>query len=432
MILIKGSTDEQEEKKILVLKAKGTNRIMNQMTENFSHEYKKCLIIFSHRSAGQHLVLAKFNLIYETEHFFADEAFRRHGSIGIIEHANHLIDEKHIDIVVFDCDLIPYIDCAVISKISDHVVKILITYDDLVMHNLNAVNAYSCDMVISTDPISVLKYREKGINSEFVLIHTGLEIYKPMNLKSDIDILFFGSLDKEDRKAYLDYLEENGFNLKVVGQPNTYVSQQELVTLINRSKIVLNFSQTHKISDYRSFFRRCDCVLDKSLFQLKGRIFEIAFCKVVCISEYTPALGLLFNHDEVPMFRDKSECLTLIRRFLNNETLRKETAERLYQKVMARYEETIMMAYLGEAIKKNKKIPKYVPQNKYYWSYVTRFKLNQVRGNPSIFFKETGFLYKNGILYCLLSETFWCIANFPRILARYMWHKFSSGTRFGQ
>ena len=55
---------------------------------------------------------------------------------------------------------------------------------------------------------------------------------------------FFGKVNK-DRKIFLDYLTNNGINLKVVGNNSeNRVLDTELVKLICRSKIVVNLSKT--------------------------------------------------------------------------------------------------------------------------------------------------------------------------------------------
>lgn len=385
--------------------------------------HKRCLIVFARRSPWYHLVVKKFTLIYQTHHFFADQIFKDHGSIGIISRVNQLIDAKGIDIVVFDCDFLPYVDCVVIKRISDKVIKVLITFDDLIMHNLNAVNAHACDLVLSADPISVLKYREKGIDSEFMPLEATKAIYKPMGVEKDIDVLFFGSVDKESRKEYLLYLRENGLNVKIVGGPGEYVPLEELVSLINRSKIVINFSRTNPVAHHRKFFRKCDCALDGAFRQFKGRIMEAGFCRTLCVSEYAPSIELLFEQNEVPTFDNEYKCLGLIRGFLKDEKLRDETANRLFKKVTTYYEDTVIMGNLAETINKIRRKSKFSFQSKYYWDYVTKFKLDLVMRNPRILFKEIGFLYHNSISRCLIVQAFRSVLNLPSVLARHMWRK---------
>ena len=41
--------------------------------------------------------------------------------------------------------------------------KVLITGDDVENHEMNSITASSCDIVLTHDPLSVLKFREKGL-----------------------------------------------------------------------------------------------------------------------------------------------------------------------------------------------------------------------------------------------------------------------------
>ena len=62
------------------------------------------------------------------------------------------------------------------------------------------------------------------------------------DLEKEIDVLFYGDINKFGRKPFIDKLQNRGVNVYVVGPPDNIVSDNEIVELINKSKIVLNLS----------------------------------------------------------------------------------------------------------------------------------------------------------------------------------------------
>ena len=71
--------------------------------------------------------------------------------------------------------------------------------------------------------------------------------YKDIKVHKSIDVLFFGKINNA-RKDYINFIQKNGIKLKIVGNnQNNMVSDQELVELICKSKIVLIFQKPHGI-----------------------------------------------------------------------------------------------------------------------------------------------------------------------------------------
>ena len=159
----------------------------------------------------------------------------------IIPEINNFIELKNIKIVFFDVDFIKFINLFFIKKINN-VKKILMTFDDFALHEMNAITANACDLVLSHCPFSVKKYEEKGYETFFMPCESDGNILKNYNLKKEIDVLFFGDLTS-DRKEFVDFVAESGISIKKVGYDTKYVSDEELATLISKSKIVLNLSK---------------------------------------------------------------------------------------------------------------------------------------------------------------------------------------------
>ncbi len=119
---------------------------------------------------------------------------------------------------------------------------------------------------------------------------------------------FFGSLDKADRREWVTFLEANGVKVDVVGNGVNMVSFEEMAALIRSSKIVLDLSKSSNmcgVSLHDNSKRNEDFFC--YYHQMKGRAIMAGLAKTCCVSEYAPALRLIFDDDELPVF-----LLTLI------------------------------------------------------------------------------------------------------------------------
>ena len=59
----------------------------------------------------------------------------------------------------------------------------------MVWHIVNLITAQQCDFVFSSEPISVLKYKELGIESFFVPIEADGKVFKDHGLKKIYQVL---------------------------------------------------------------------------------------------------------------------------------------------------------------------------------------------------------------------------------------------------
>jgi hypothetical protein len=362
---------------------------------------KKCLIIFSipHVYNWEKEIIEKFNLIYDVQFVFANTLFYDGGTQNIINKCNEIISSKGIDVVVFDTDFLPFIDANVIKNIKDCTYKILITFDNLVHDNLNIINGSYCNLVLTCDPLDVYKFKEFNINSLFFTLEGSKNNYKQFNLEKDIDVLFYGDINKFGREITINHILNSGINLKVVGPPNNIVSSEELLLMINRSKIILNLSFTNTKIDFKDFFPPRDNELISPMLQFKGRFLQAGLCNTVCLSDYAPAIELLFSNMEVPTFKNNKECVEKISLLLNNDQLRNEITKNLNEKAVNYLEdEPLMNRILEEIIATRNSKPNGISINNFYKRYVTRFKISKLLFKPRRLFWELGYLFKNRLL----------------------------------
>ena len=121
---------------------------------------KKCLLVFKFPLFWNKYIINKLSKFYDTEYLYISN-FKNKNFSEIIDKINEFIESKNIEIVFFDVDFFKFINFFFIKKIKN-VKKILLTGDDYALHEMNAITASSCDLVLSHCPLSVLKYREKG------------------------------------------------------------------------------------------------------------------------------------------------------------------------------------------------------------------------------------------------------------------------------
>ena len=282
---------------------------------------KKVLIVFKYLRANWNpYVIKKFSNYYETEHLYISE-YKNKNFTEIVTDINNLIEQKNIQIVVFDVDYFKLINFFFIKKINSEI-KILITGDDSELHEINSITASACDLVLSNCPLSVLKYKEKGYQAYQIHFDNG-EIGKNKLIKKEFDVLFFGNITP-DRKEFLSYIKNEGINLKNIGfESGGGLPIEELLKFISKSKIVLNLSKSRTIKSVKSYTSEN---IYKFLYTFKGRIIIAGLNGAACVSEYSPGQELVFTDDEVPTFFTKEECVKILKKLLNdNELLAKYT-----------------------------------------------------------------------------------------------------------
>ena len=307
----------------------------------------KVLIVFKYPRANWNpYVIKKFSNYYETEHLYISE-YKNKNFTEIVKDINELIEQKNIQIVVFDVDYFKFINSFFIEKINSKK-KILWTGDDFELHEMHAITASSCDIVLSHCPLSVLKYREKGYKAH-VLHGVDGKINKSNHIKKEIDVLFFGYITP-DRKEILDYIVKEGISLKNVGHEDHIVGlpKEELLKLISKSKIVLDLSKS-KTSSVTSFTSEN---IYKFYYQMKGKVVEAGLNGAACVSEYSPSLELLFNEEELPIFYTKEECVKILKKLLYNDELLSKYKNKFTLKACSLFEDKKTFEPIYNAIEK--------------------------------------------------------------------------------
>ena len=308
---------------------------------------KKVLIIFKYAHQWNLNVIDKFSNYYDTEFLYISN-FKNRNFTETVNDINNLIKSKNIEIVVFDVDYFRFINFFFIKKINSKK-KIIMIGDDSDQHEFHAITANACDLVLNSDPLAVLKYKEKGYEAFFLHFESS-KLSKNNESKKEIDVLFYGHITP-DRKIILDYIAKEGISLKNVGHEDniTMLPQDKLLNLISKSKIVLNLSKTRStvLLNYAS-----ESVY-KFYYQFKGKLMVAGLHGTACVSEYSPGQALLFSEEEVPTFFTKEECAKILKKLLNNDELLTKYTNKYTSKICDLFEEKKSFEIIYNAIKKS-------------------------------------------------------------------------------
>ncbi len=120
---------------------------------------KKILVLFKSPWDWNKFIIYKLSKFYHVEHLYINGIQDKNFS-EILSEINKKIDEDKIEIVFFEADYYKFVNLYFISKIKN-VKKVLMTFDDYDLHEMNAITASACDVVITGCPLSLLKYKEK-------------------------------------------------------------------------------------------------------------------------------------------------------------------------------------------------------------------------------------------------------------------------------
>ena len=305
---------------------------------------KKILILFKAPYRWNIFVINKLNKFYDVDYLYLSKMNTNY--IATINEINTFIEKKKIEIVFFDVDYQKFVHLFFIRKIKN-VKKIMFTPDDYERHNLNSITAGACNMVLCCCPIASLKYSEKGYTSYFWPLESDSNILKDLNQIKTIDVLFFGRLN-QDREEYINYIKSNNIKIEVAGNDDN-MSYENLVSLINKSKIILNFSK----STWGSVNSIRDRGVFKFFYQFKGRVIEAGLCGCACVSEYAPQYNLLFSDNELLQFKNKEECVKILKDLLNNPEKLKQYTNNFRNKVTNFFEDQTFFKRIYNEIEKD-------------------------------------------------------------------------------
>jgi Glycosyl transferases group 1 len=301
----------------------------------------------------------KFARHYDLHTVYILDHVQEQGYVAFVDWLNAYIQKTGSRLVLLDIEFFFGFGIDLILGITKDVKIVLITFDDIALHEMNYINALGCDLVTCGDPLAVLKYREKGASAELIFLENSRRPFDELQgIVKDIDVLFFGDLTKGGRREFIEGLIASGIEVTVHSSAvNTELSYPELAHLISRSKVVLNLSKTHTVMGRPEAF-----VPVRSFLQFKGRVIEAGLGGAACVSEYAPSIEYLFGNETVLMFRTVEECAEIIRGLLGNPVRLADLSARLRGAVLERFEQAGQVQRLVDVIKNSAPVAKVAPK----------------------------------------------------------------------
>ncbi len=201
---------------------------------------------------------------------------------------------------------------------------------------------------VTTDFEAVPKYKNIGysniILSQWACNHF---LYKNIPYNPAYDVSFIGMAYKS-RRDTIGYLKQAGIDVVTRGQGwiSGRANQDEMIEIINRSRINLNLSNASikyagdwlipidRIALYNPLVKRIwrkarsylqlGATKAQPILQIKGRNFEIPGCGGFLITEYVQGLDEYFQPDkEIVCYNSKDELVEKVKYYLQHESSRK-------------------------------------------------------------------------------------------------------------
>ena len=182
--------------------------------------------------------------------------------------------------------------------------------------------------VSTTDPRAIERYRESGYEHA-LLTQWGCNHFDYAPSKGatrDLDVTFVGQPHGNRRKV-IRRIENAGVPVQAYGQgwPHGRISQDEMISVFNRSKINLNLSNSSW--NIHSFIRGRQ--------QIKGRNFEIPGCGGFLLSNYVEGIGRFYEIDrEIVCFDSPHELLEKIQFYRMHDSERERIARAGYERTV--------------------------------------------------------------------------------------------------
>lgn len=198
-------------------------------------------------------------------------------------------------------------------------------------NNFSSKYAPHFDWITTTDEYSVDKYHKIGVKNviltQWACNH---RIFKRLNLPKIFNVSFIGQAYGL-RSKFLKKLEKSGVNVEHwgYGSKNGRVSTEEMVKIINQSKINLNFSGSY-VNKFKFWERRRD--------QIKARNFEIPGCGGFQLASYIAEINKYLTIDkDIVCYKSYDELYDKIVYYLQNESERENIALSGYNKILAEH-----------------------------------------------------------------------------------------------
>jgi len=252
----------------------------------------------------------------------AGDLLSNHGIHALSCEIENEIVENEISLLLIEVSS-PIYDPFVIMELKRKyglMVVLLAIDDEFKFDWISSTYATIADLVLTTDHVSVDRYRQSGINAHFFLhpIYIPPKETKQRQDDTKHGVSFVGRVDegKPSRMAFVRFLARNDIDVLCLSSSGkddpSFLSREDMYSVFRTSAINLSFSGI-------TTYVRANNVLNDRSRGMKGRPFEIAAAGGFCLSEYSISLANCFEDGvDIVFFHSKEGLLEKIRYYLMN------------------------------------------------------------------------------------------------------------------
>lgn len=289
---------------------------------------------------------------------FANDFVVRHGIHALLIKIQKEIVENNISLLLIEMTS-PIYDPFMIADLKEQhglMVVLLALDDEFKFDWISSSYGTIADLVLTTDYVSVDRYRQAGINAHFfgLPVHIPREAPEQNRSNPKYGVSFVGVLDesKPSRVEFARFLARNeisvSYFLSSGSNDPLYISGDEMYSIFRNSVINLNFA------GITTYLDKYDNVLYERIRGMKLRPIEIIAAGGFCISEYSISLArLLEDGVEIVFFKNKAELLERIHFFLSHQDEAKRIAANGKEKVAKQFSREAVARNLAERIRES-------------------------------------------------------------------------------
>ena len=269
--------------------------------------------------------------------------FKQKGKQSMNQELLSLVKESRPDFVMFSLYTDQFIP-EMVDELRKHTKTLCFFHDDGWRVEFSRFWARHFDWFTTTDSYRVQQYRHLGYNNAIHFPYAcNPAIYKKLDLPKKYDVSFVGGAHPY-REWLIKKLKKAGIQVYVAGSGWSagHLTQDEMVRVINQSKINLNLSNStswdlrYLISSHRALINTLRAA--KNVEQMKARPFEINGCGGFQLSYYVEGLEHFYEiGQEIMVYLDVDDLIRKVRYYLADDDEREAIANRGYQRTLAEH-----------------------------------------------------------------------------------------------
>jgi spore maturation protein CgeB len=272
--------------------------------------------------------------------------FKQKGKQSMNQELLSLVKESKPDLVMFSLYTDQFIP-EIVDDLRKYTKTLCFFHDDGWRVEFSRFWARHFDWFTTPDFHRVQEYRYLGYDNAIHFPYAcNPAIYKKLNLPKKYDVSFVG-MAAPYRKWFIRKLKKAGIKVYVAGWgwPVGHLAQEEMVRVINQSKINLNLSNSKSwdvryllslISSPRGLYSWLRS--PKNVEQMKARPFEINGCGGFQLSHYADGLERFYQiRQEIVVYLDVDDLISKVKYYLAHDDEREGIADKGYQRTLAEH-----------------------------------------------------------------------------------------------